>query len=90
MIPGQGTRSHILQLRVCVLQLRPGAAKTHTHTHTHTHLSKGLGKEGSLGRTLREGNGECLSPSSGLQVGTSISWGEDGRQLVWTGAEEDM
>ena len=26
-IPGQGTRSHMLQLRVPVLQLRPGAAK---------------------------------------------------------------
>ena len=26
-IPGQGNRSHMLQLRVPVLQLRPGAAK---------------------------------------------------------------
>ena len=26
-IPGQETRSHMLQLRVCVPQLRPGAAK---------------------------------------------------------------
>ena len=26
-IPGQGTRSHMLQLRVPMLQLRPGTAK---------------------------------------------------------------
>ena len=25
--PGQGTRSHMLQLRVCMLQLRPSAVK---------------------------------------------------------------
>ena len=62
------------------------AIKTWCSQNTHTHLLKGLGKEGGLGRTLREGNGECLSPSRGLQVGTSISWGEDGGQLVWTGA----
>ena len=27
LIPGRGTRSHVSQLRVCMLQLRPGAAK---------------------------------------------------------------
>ena len=52
-IPGQGTRSHGLQLedstyhskhrRSHVPQLRPSAAKyiyiyTHTHTHTHTYI----------------------------------------------------
>ena len=26
-IPGQGARSHMLQLRVCMLQLRPSTAK---------------------------------------------------------------
>ena len=27
LIPHQGTRSHVFELRVCMLRLRPGAAK---------------------------------------------------------------
>ena len=36
-IPGGGIRSHVLKLRVHILQRRPGTTK-YTHTHTHIYI----------------------------------------------------